>query len=168
MSIKAVGYVDDITILVRGSYEKILMDLLQEALRATEAWCGDKSLTIQGDKTVVMVCTRQYKVQPLGEITIDRAWITYMEQTKYLGVILDRKLLRQRYLEKKHIRYLHSGSVEEHWGQDGDWVRTNALGVFICSCAQISIERLSVGVECGWWDKKHLSLGRGQLRHTIE
>lgn len=101
MGIKAVGYADDIAILARGSFERVLVDLIQGTLRVTDKWCNEKALNIQGEKSAAIIFTRRYKISNLGNMIVGGTEVRYAEETKYLGVILDKKLLWRRHVEHK-------------------------------------------------------------------
>ena len=104
--VKAVGYADDIAILVRGQDETVLQGIAQEALNKAVAWCEDKELTINPDKVSVIILSRKYKLKELRELAINGRMVPYVEETKYLGVILDKKLLWQKQLEESGCHLL--------------------------------------------------------------
>ena len=101
MGIRAIGYADDIAILARGAYEEVLSELVQTALDKAAEWRSDESLSIQGDETIAMVFTRKYKVKALQEMELGVTRIPHVGYTKYLGMILDKKMSWKRHLEDK-------------------------------------------------------------------
>ena len=118
---KAVGYADAIAILARGAYEEVLRDVVQGALKAMEEWCSSKALRIQGDKSVALIFTKRYKIRKLRNMKVENLEIPFAEKTKYLGVILDRKLLWRRHLEEKCRKAISTfwqcrGALGAKWG----------------------------------------------------
>ena len=101
MRVKVVGYADDIAILTREAYEEVLRDVVQGALKVTEEWCNSKALLIQRDKSVALIFTKRYKIRKLRKMKAGIAEIPFAEETKYLGIIFERKLLWRRHLEEK-------------------------------------------------------------------
>ena len=99
--VKAIGYADDIAILVRGQYEDDLQIFAQRALNKAVTWCVDNDLTINPDKVAAIVFTKRYKLKPIREMMIGTQAVPYTRETKYLGVILDSKLLWQKQLDTK-------------------------------------------------------------------
>lgn len=101
MSVKAVGYAEDIAFLAEGAYEEVLRNLVQVALKVKEAWCRDNSLRIQDDNMVALIFTRRYSMKAFERVVIGNRAISYEKCTNYLGRVLDRKLLWRKHLGKK-------------------------------------------------------------------
>ncbi|CAK1588958.1 unnamed protein product [Parnassius mnemosyne] len=57
-----VGYADDLTILVSGKTASIVCDLTQAALRIVERWCREHDLTVNPNKTVLVMFTQKRKL----------------------------------------------------------------------------------------------------------
>ena len=99
--IYAQGYADDLAILVRGSFIDTLMEVMQSALETTESWCRDAGLSINPRKTELVVFTRKYKLGTIRGPILGDVRLAPAESVKYLGVILDRKLLWREHLENR-------------------------------------------------------------------
>ena len=55
----AIGYADDIAIFVKGKYEEVLPDILEEALNRARLWCKEKSLRVNPTKMEIVIFTRR-------------------------------------------------------------------------------------------------------------
>lgn len=97
--VKAIGYTDDIVILVRGPYEEVLQNILQQALDKMIAWCTENGLSIQPEKVGILVFTRKYKVKPLRKMRIGNRQVEYSTEMKYLEIIRDNTLRWNKHLE---------------------------------------------------------------------
>nr|XP_012234564.1 PREDICTED: uncharacterized protein LOC105679230 [Linepithema humile] len=89
----AQGYADDEAILVRGPFLETFLELMQGALEVVEEWCQRTGLAVNPLKTGLTVFTRKYKVGTIVGPTLVGVKLVPTESVKYLGVILDRKLL---------------------------------------------------------------------------
>lgn len=89
---EVIGFADDLVIIVRGKVDSILSDRLQVALNYATKWCRNANLNINPRKTIIVPFTRRLKLS-LREPVMDGVTIQFSEETKYLGVILDKKLL---------------------------------------------------------------------------
>nr|XP_012218828.1 PREDICTED: RNA-directed DNA polymerase from mobile element jockey-like [Linepithema humile] len=94
----AQGYADDVAILVRGPFLKTLLELMQGALKVVEEWCQRTGLAVNPLKTGLTVLTRKYKVGTIVGPTLGGVRLVPNESVKYLGVILDKKLLWEKHL----------------------------------------------------------------------
>lgn len=96
---KAVGYADDLTILCQGKHLHILSDRTQQAVRIVETWCKEVSLTVNPDKSEVIVFTKKFKLEGFKNPKIFGKEITKTDTVKYLGITLDSKLRWHKHLE---------------------------------------------------------------------
>ena len=55
----AQGYADDICLLGVGKFPNTVSGLIQWALGTVEAWCGEHGLSVNPDKTGLVVFTRK-------------------------------------------------------------------------------------------------------------
>ncbi|XP_067207666.1 uncharacterized protein [Linepithema humile] len=97
----AQGYADDVAILVRGPFLETLLKLMQGALEVVEEWCQRTGLAVNPLKTGLTVFTRKYKVGTIVGPTLGGVRLVPTESVKYLGVILDRKLLWEEHLRNR-------------------------------------------------------------------
>ncbi|CAH2097628.1 unnamed protein product [Euphydryas editha] len=89
-----VGYADDLTILISGPFESAVCDRMRAALRVVEQWCTDHELTVNPAKTELVMFTNKRNLGNLASLALTK-------EVKYLGVILDNKLLWNRHLDSK-------------------------------------------------------------------
>lgn len=87
----AQGYADDLVICVSGWHEDTISSRMQTALKLTTEWCKDKGLHINPEKTTVVPFTKRTKVN-LKCPTLMGTDLTFSNEAKYLGVILDKRL----------------------------------------------------------------------------
>ena len=57
----AQGYADDGVVLVCGKFLNTVCDVMQRVLRGVERWCHDKMLSVNPNKTEMILFTRRYK-----------------------------------------------------------------------------------------------------------
>ena len=60
MGYLTIRYADDIVILVKGKFEKVLPDILERGLEIVRQWCMEKSLRVNPTKTEIVIFTRRY------------------------------------------------------------------------------------------------------------
>jgi Reverse transcriptase (RNA-dependent DNA polymerase) len=94
------GFADDLVIMIRDKDDySILSNRLQSALNHAMKWCKDANLSKNPMKMVVILFTQRLKhslkVPRMGEVTIK-----YSEDTKYIGITLDSKLLWNSHMKK--------------------------------------------------------------------
>ena len=56
-----IGYADDILIIVRGQHLEVLFGVMQQALGIVDTWYRKTGLSVNPNKTDVVVFTRRYK-----------------------------------------------------------------------------------------------------------
>lgn len=96
-----VGYADDIAILIGGPFENVLCDLMRSALKIVEQWCVKHELSVNPLKTELIMFTNK---RNLGQLRLPKLFNTELSLTsevKYLGVILDSKLIWNKHLDNK-------------------------------------------------------------------
>ena len=90
--IEAVGYSDDIAILVKGFSTHEVVRRMQLALGIVKRWCERVKLSVNPDKTQCVLFTKCRNLEIPQEPVFYGRTREIAEQVKYLGVILDRKL----------------------------------------------------------------------------
>ena len=119
--LKVVGYADDLLIIVRGPHLDVLKEISQGALRALEGWCQQVGLSANPEKTETLIFTRKYKYDKTWNLILWGRPIRMVEELKYLGVILDKRLLWDKHLESKCRRFRGGlwqlrRAIGPHWG----------------------------------------------------
>lgn len=74
---------------------------MQQALYIIEKWCQENMLSVNPSKTGAILFTRQRDNTIGNPPKIYNVPLTFVEEVKYLGVTLDRKLLFNKHLENK-------------------------------------------------------------------
>ncbi|GJQ78554.1 hypothetical protein Trydic_g11665 [Trypoxylus dichotomus] len=93
-----IGYADDIAIIAKGKFEKILCELIQMSLRITNEWCRAVELSINSSKTTFVPFTRKRKISIMKDIRLGGTLIECKSELKYLGITLEKKLLWNRHI----------------------------------------------------------------------
>jgi hypothetical protein len=88
----AMGYADDIVIIVQGKFTHTVRELMQAALNEVVKWTTKEGLRISPQKTVVVPFTNKRNIEGLGPLTFLGKQLQLMDGVKYLGVFLDSKL----------------------------------------------------------------------------
>ena len=88
---EVIGFADDVVIIVRGKFDKIIWDRMQSAFNYTLSWCDREGLNINPSKTVIIPFTRR-RIVIEGNLYLNGTLLKNSHQVKYLGVILDKKL----------------------------------------------------------------------------
>ena len=97
--IPAIGYADDLALIISGKYEDTITNRMQVALNLVLGWCRDIGLSINPAKADIVAFTRRYKVA-LGPLFIDGTLVELSKEVKYLGVVLDKRLNWNSHLDK--------------------------------------------------------------------
>ena len=97
----AQGYADDGVALVVGSILSTICDIMQRILNGVEKWCRQMQLSINPEKTEMILFTRRYKPEDVKDIRFYGRTLILTMQVKYLGVLLDHKLSFRHHVEHK-------------------------------------------------------------------
>ncbi|XP_059048817.1 cell adhesion molecule Dscam2-like, partial [Achroia grisella] len=96
-----VGYADDIAVLISGNFEGTLCDCMREAFRTIERWCENHELSVNPSKTELIMFTNKRAPGTFNLPKLFNTELKLKEDVKYLGVILDSKLLWNKHLDHK-------------------------------------------------------------------
>ena len=97
----AIGYADDIAILISGAFEEVLSSLMSKAFRIVEEWCSESGLSVNPDKTGLILFTRKRKLLALSMPILFGTRLKLKDSVKYLGVILDSRLEWKEHIEER-------------------------------------------------------------------
>lgn len=104
-------YADDTAIYCSGDTWKQAEQKMNEYLSTTSLWFKKNNLTVNTDKTVYMYYVNYYDRAPRDlNIVLNNVSITQVSSTKYLGVLLDRRLtwtVHTEFLYKKLKYFLY-------------------------------------------------------------
>ena len=94
------GYADDIVITIEGSHIHTCFETAQFALSKIEAWCNEKSLSVNPEKAEALLVTRKRKYK-IPDLSIFGKPIQLKKFVKYLGIYIDQKLTWSKHVEIK-------------------------------------------------------------------
>ena len=95
------GYADNICLLAVGKFPNTVSELMQRALHTVEKWCSRVGLSVNPDKTNLVIFTRKRKLSGFFEPLFFGVTLHRSESVKYLGVILDSRLTRREHVNIK-------------------------------------------------------------------
>jgi hypothetical protein len=98
------GYADDICLLVMGKFPNTVSELMQGALHTVEKWCGRVGLSVNPDKTDMVVFTMRRKLDGFFEPLFFGVTLHRSRAVKYLGVILDSRLSWREHVKTKVMK----------------------------------------------------------------
>jgi len=97
----AQGFADDFSALVAGRNLRTVCEVMQVAAKRIEKWCVDHGLSVNPDKTEMVLFTRKRILTGMRPIFFFGKELTRTDQVKHLGIILDSKLTWREHLQHK-------------------------------------------------------------------
>ena len=115
------GYADDLAAVYGGRKPELLIPRMQEMLDELVEWGESCNLSFNPDKTVAVGFTRARKYTFDQQLTIHGQPVQYVDQVRYLGLHLDKRLNWTAHLEHKlktNKKFLHKMSkiAKTAWG----------------------------------------------------
>jgi hypothetical protein len=101
------GYADNICLLAAGKFPNTVSGLIQWALRTVEMWSDVVGLSINPDKTGLVVFTRRRKLPGFFEPHFSGVTLRRCVSVKYLWVVLDSRLTWREHVDVK-VRKAHN------------------------------------------------------------
>jgi hypothetical protein len=155
----AVGYSDDIAILINGKFPQAVSEVLQTALGLVQQWCDRTGLSINPSKMVVIPFTKKRVLKGLKELTLFGKTIQLFTEVKYLGLTLDKGLSWGAQLDKVTNRayrvfWTCKGTFGKAWGQKlwvVHWVYTMVVRPIITYAAMV------------WWLRLKFKMSQARL-----
>ena len=86
------AYADDVTVILTGKNILFLENLAEKIFQKFEVWAAENKLTFDQRKTEAVLFTNKHKV-PVVNLFFGGEKINIQQKVRYLGIILDRKLL---------------------------------------------------------------------------
>jgi hypothetical protein len=81
-----------VVLLQKGNLVSTLCDRMQSALNCIENWCREITLSVNAEKTKMILFTNNRKIGGFYNPRLFGNELRMTVQVKYLGVILDKKL----------------------------------------------------------------------------
>ena len=97
----AQGFADDFSALVIGKDLRTVCKVMQAALNRVQRWCEDHGLSVNPDKTEMVLFTRKRTLPGLIPIVFFVKELERTNKAKHLGVVLDSKLTWSEHLDQK-------------------------------------------------------------------
>jgi len=116
-------FVDDFVICYRSKHLHIIERHLQQCLNKLSNWADENGFKFSTSKTVCVHFCRLRKIHPEPALTLNGTAVPVVEETKFLGVIFDKKLTflpHIRHLKEKCTKALNLLRIIAHttWGAD--------------------------------------------------
>ena len=118
-------YVDDFVICYRAKQMRAIERQIQCCLNKIQGWADENGFQFSKSKTVCMHFCNIYTLHPDPELKLNGSTIPVVNETKFLGLIFDRKLSfipHLKYLKDKCLKAMNLLRVVAHtdWGADTD------------------------------------------------
>ena len=126
--VRAIGFADDLLLLIKGFDLTSMRDQLQNAVVKADRWASSKSLTFNTTKSVAIVFTRRRKWTTPAPLVLRGQNIKYVDSVKYLGITLDQKLtwtlhIQNKINNAKGLLIKMRQAVGKLWGPEPRYVR---------------------------------------------
>lgn len=123
------AYADDLACVIKGNTRVEITRQADKVMEIINKWCRIHRLKISASKTVAMLVKGNMDERHLPTIKIDGKNVKYVENSKYLGVIIDKRMnfiAHARYLRAKVSQFVFSIKrvAAERWG-----IKSNILKV---------------------------------------
>ena len=105
--VEAIGYADDLALVVNGNYANTVTELMQSALNTVSRWCVDVGLSINPQKAIIVPFTKRYSID-IGQLHIGGSPVELSNEVKYLGVTLDKRLNWNSHLHNTLSKATHA------------------------------------------------------------
>ena len=102
------GFADDGTILLVGRVMITICEIMQRILSGVERWCNERQLSVNPEKTEMILFTRRYKPDKVCPISFYGTELTLSTSVKYLGVHLDSKLNWKIHVDSRYQKAITS------------------------------------------------------------
>ena len=116
-------YVDDFSIYYSSADMTVIENQLQHSLNNLQKWCNENGFRFSRSKTVCMHFCHKRNIHPDPTLTLDNIQIPVVDQTKFLGIIFDKKLtfvphielIKSKSIKSRNLLRVVSGA---DWGAD--------------------------------------------------
>ena len=116
-------YVDDFLISLKGRNMLTTERQLQSCLNKLEKWCNENGFKFSPTKTVCVHFSQRRGLYPDPSLTLNGGQIPVVDQTKFLGIIFDKKLSFKPHIQSVRAKCLRALNILKvvsrmDWGGD--------------------------------------------------
>ena len=112
----ALGFADDIGLLVCGPDPATLVSTMQVTINKAQRWGSENGLIFGVARTIVVVFSnKQEPLKDFSQLTLGGTPLEYSEMVKYLGITLDSKLTFNC-KQAKRLLYSLKNAIGKLWG----------------------------------------------------
>ena len=130
--VEAIGYADDVLLMIKGWNIGTMVDLMQKELDRVVEWGKNNGLVFNPEKTKVVTFTRSTKPESSKGLKMNGKAVPYSTSLKYLGITLTKRLLWTEHIKSKVMKgmqllNLSKAVVGQNWGLSPDkilWIYT--------------------------------------------
>ncbi len=157
----AQAYAENLAIVIHGKHLNTGADLMQGSLRVLDSWCKTKGLSVNPEKTEVLLFTRKKKTEAVVRFEYQGGKLNLTKEVKYLCIILDDKLTWKAHAwvqMKKGLTalWLCIAYIGRIWGLSPKMARWLYKRVIIPKI---------IYAAAAWWDGMDIALTRSELEH---
>lgn len=87
MGTRIIGYVDDVSIIINGTFNTVVRDRIQRALNIVNTWVDKEDHKIR--ETTIVTFTRRKKLKEIGPFKLRGATLQISSEVTYLGVMIN-------------------------------------------------------------------------------
>ena len=158
LGFEVIGYADDIVLIVRGKCDATLSSRMQTALNTTSQWCSEEGLNINPAKTVIIPFTKR-RMHTIIPPLLNGVRLCFSNETKYLGIILDKKLNWTA-----HLDYAIKKATSAIWACSTLFGKTWGLKPQLALWSYITIARPRITYAAlAWWPKVNEKTAQAKL-----
>ena len=117
------GFADDCVALIRGENLDQMMSRMQKVVTKLEEWGNRYGLVFNPGKTEVIMFSKAHRIERKApnKLIVRNQRINYTQKAKYLGVLLDNKLLWTKHLDSatkraKQFLFTLKRAISKKWG----------------------------------------------------
>lgn len=145
-------FADDLLILLIGMCENTLCSLMNTAFAIVEKWCVKNGLTVNPDKSKLVLFTNKRKIEKVKLPTLFGKTLQFSDKVKFLGFILDKKLnwnehIKERIRKATKIFWQCRRAFSKNWGLKPNviyWLYTAIIRPILCYGCHIWHERVKI------------------------
>ena len=117
----AIGYADDVVVLVTGKSRNELEAYGEQAIKGAERWCSNHKLKLSKDKTVALMLKGKFDEERRPRIPLLGKNIKFKSEVRYLGILLTEGLgltAHVKYIANKAKTTMNNmvSVVKANWG----------------------------------------------------